>query len=160
MPNVTSMAEKVFREHVSAGPFQSGKVNRRWRLLDITWPNAFIAVTAAKRDNAPLEYVFRFDCSDYPATGPTAQPWDWERQSPLSHNKWPGGSDEVQRAFNPNWNDQALYLPCDRLALPGHDSWRTQHPGMIWSRDKDITFYLRFIYDLLHSSTYSGVRGT
>ena len=159
MSGVISIDEKVFREHISAGPFQSGEANGRWRLLDINWPQVFIVIVAAERDNAPSEYTFRFDCCDYPATSPTAQPWDWVQQSPLSHDKWPGGSGRVQVAFNPGWNDQALYLPCDRLALIGHENWRTQHPDMIWSRDKDITFYLRIIYDLLHSSTYSGVRG-
>ncbi len=153
--------EAVFRDHLKQGPFQSGAANGRWRLIEITWPHALIAVAAAPRNNGPEEYVFRFACDNYPQTPTTTCPWDLEKNTQLAPDEWPGGSQgsRVQAAFNPGWNGgHALYLPCDRLAIQGHEGWGTKHPDMIWSSGKDITFYLRIIHDLLHSSTYTGSR--
>lgn len=151
--------EQVFRAHIERGPFQSGVARDRWRLITIEWPHALIGVTAAPRDDSPEEYVFRFDCSNYPASAPTAQPWDLERGAPLEHWRWPTGRSRVPLAFNPNWNPQALYLPCDRLAMPGHEPWREQHPYMVWSSAGDITQYLRILHELLNSTDYTGPRG-
>lgn len=151
--------EQVFRSHMERGPFQSGVARGRWRLVSIDWPHALIGVNAAARDGGPGEYVFRFDCSDYPASAPTAQPWDLESGTPLEHKRWPTGRSRVPLAFNPNWNPQALYLPCDRLAMPGHDPWREQHPQMVWSPAGDITQYIRIVHELLNSTDYTGPRG-
>ena len=152
--------EQVFRAHVEAGPFQSGFDRGRWRLLALDWPYAVIAVQAAKRVNGPAEYALRFECTDYPQSPPTAQPWDIERDAPLPSACWPFGNERVSLAFNPGWKGgQCLYLPCDRLSIEGHDIWRSQHPSMIWSPAGDITQYLRIIHDLLTSSDYSGICG-
>lgn len=152
--------ERVFRAHLAAGPFQSGVDRGRWRLLALAWPYAVIAIRAAERPGGPAEYALRFECTNYPQTPPTAQPWDAERGVPLEHARWPGGRSRIPLAFNPTWKGgQCLYLPCDRLAIEGHDGWRSQHPSMIWSPAGDITQYLRIVYDLLTSSDYTGPRG-
>lgn len=151
--------EAVFREHLDAGPFQSGVDRGRWRLLGIDWPYAVIEIGAAKREGGPTAYAFRFELTDYPQAPPTAQPWDAERETHLVAAAWPGGGQRLQLAFNPNWkNGQCLYLPCDRLAVEGHDGWRNQHPEMIWSSSGDITQYLRILHDYLNSGDYSGPR--
>ena len=152
--------EQVFRAHLVAGPFQSGFDRGRWRLLALNWPHALIAIQAAERIDGPAEYALRFECTNYPQTPPTAQPWDTERDAPLPSARWPSGTNRVPLAFNSGWkNGQCLYLPCDRLSIEGHDPWRSQHPSMIWSPASDITQYLRIVHDLLTSSDYSGTRG-
>ena len=149
--------EQVFRAHLVAGPFQSGFDRGRWRLLALNWPHALIAIQAAERIDGPAEYALRFECTNYPQTPPTAQPWDTERDAPLPSARWPSGTNRVPLAFNSGWkNGQCLYLPCDRLSIEGHDPWRSQHPSMIWSPASDITQYLRIVHDLLTSSDYSG----
>ena len=153
--------EQVFRDHLKAGPFQSGVDRRRWRLLSIKWPHALITIQAAERVGAPPEYAFRFECTNYPQSPPTAQPWDPDGNTALPPGRWPNGVRRVPLAFNPGWKGgQCLYLPCDRVSIEGHDTWRTQHPSMIWSSASDITHYLRIVHDLLNSSDYSGPRGT
>lgn len=152
--------ERVFRSHLAAGPFQSGLDRGRWRLLSIEWSYALMAIRAADRVSAPSEYALRFECTNYPQSPPTAQPWDADRDIPLPPEHWPSGTRRVPLVFNPGWKDgQCLYLPCDRLSIEGHDAWRTQHPSMIWSPESDITHYLRIVHDLLNSSDYSGPRG-
>jgi hypothetical protein len=151
--------EKVFRMHIERGPFQNGVDRQKWRLLSIDCPHVLIAISAVAREGAPREYTFRFECSNYPQSAPTAQPWDNDQNTPLEHKQWPTGRSRVPLAFNPRWNNgQCLYLPCDRLAIAGHNQWPSQYPSMIWSSTSDITFYLRIVYDLLNSSDYTGTR--
>ena len=150
--------ERTFRQHVAGGAFLRGRARGRWRLIRITWPHAVIAVSAAARRGSPSEYGFRFELRNYPQWPPTAQPWDLERDSALPGSRWPTGRSRLAGAFNPGWNPQALYLPCDRLAIQGHDAWITQHPSMIWRPTGDITQYLFILYELLNSSDYTGAR--
>lgn len=147
--------ERVFREHIAKGPFLSGVERGRWRLISIDWPHAIIAVSAAPRENGLAEYALRFELSDYPQSGPTAQPWNVEKNIPLESEKRPCGKSRVSLAFR---DGPALYLPCDRKSIEGHENWRMQHPSMIWSPDGDITQYLRIVYELLNSRDYMGPR--
>jgi hypothetical protein len=149
----------VFVNHTEAGPFENGVDRGRWRLVSIDWPHAVLAVAAAERPNAPLEYAFRFELSNYPTHPPNAQPWDLSTGSVLEFAKWPSGVERVQYAFNPDYKGgTCIYLPCDRLAIEGHDAWKSQHPEMIWTASSDITLYLRIIHDLLNSKDYKGIR--
>jgi hypothetical protein len=155
------IAENVLRAHLKAGPFQSGVDRGRWRLVAIAWPHTIIVVTAAERPGAPAEYAFRFECTGYPQIAPTAQPWSEANNGPLTPDRWPGGRSRVPLAFNPGWKSgQCLYLPCDRLAIEGHNAWRTRHPSLIWSPQRDVTQYLQVIHELLNSSDYSGLRSS
>jgi len=150
--------ERVFRAHIGGGRFQSGVDASRWKLLTIAWPHAIIAVAPAWRQVGPTEFAFRFELTDYPRTLPTAQPWDAERGTALEPDRWPSGDSHVARAFNPNWNPSALYLPFDRLALSGHDGWLTTAPADRWDPNIGITQYLRRIHELLNSPHYHGTR--
>ncbi len=157
-PAPMSVDEQVFRAHLERGTFLNGVDRGRWRLMSLQWPYAVIAVSAPK-ERGPEEYAFRFECTNYPQTPTTAQPWDFELGQPLSIERWPGGREHVERAFNPGWqNGACLYLPCDRVSIVGHEGWRTQHPHMIWSPEGDITQYLRIIHELLNSPDYTGPR--
>lgn len=154
----TTPDERAFRAHVAGGAFLRGVARERWRLVSVAWPHAVAAVAAAPRTGSPSEYGFRFELTNYPQTPPTAQPWDLERDAPLAAARWPTGRNRLAGAFNPGWNAAALYLPCDRLAITGHDAWHTQHPHMIWSPAGDITQYLRILHELLTSADYTGAR--
>ena len=150
--------ERTFRQHLAGGAFLRGSARGRWRLVKIAWPHAVIAVSAAPRAGSPSEYGFRFELTNYPQVPPTAQSWDLEHDRPLEPGRWPTGRSRLAGAFNPGWNAQALYLPCDRLAIQGHDAWVTQHPSMIWRPSGDITQYLSVLHELLTSGDYTGAR--
>lgn len=156
--------EQVFWSHIRSGTFQSGVDRGWWRLDSISWPVALIGVAAAPRLNAPNEYLFRFDCANYPQSAPTAQPWDADRNAPLEPAKWPGGQPRMKEIFNPGWvagpdKSHCLYVPCDRLSMIGHDGWRNQHPHLIWKPSSDVTLYLGLIHELLNSFDYTGTYG-
>ena len=153
--------ERVFMDDIEKGPFQSGVARGRWRLISVTWPYAIIAVSAAPRANSPGEFFLRFDLRNYPQSPPTARPWDIEQDAPLADSKRPHGASRVPKAFRTDWKEgTALYIPCDRVAIEGHDGWRTQHPSMIWNPVEGITLYLRVVHELLNSSDYTGIRSS
>lgn len=150
--------ERAFRTHVAAGAFLRGVAGGRWRLISIAWPHAIITVSAAPREGSPAEYGFRFNLTNYPQDPPTARPWDPTSETPIDPACWPTGRSRLAGAFNPGWNAAAIYIPCDRIAINGHDGWRIQHPAMIWSPAGDITQYLRILHELLNSGDYTGAR--
>jgi hypothetical protein len=157
--------ERTYRQHIARGRFRVGVDRGDWWLMRDAWPNPIIAVAAAARVGAPVEFSFRFDLNGYPVPGPTAQPWDAEVDSPLAHELWPAGTGRVEAVFNPGWkpyeHEHALYHPIDRLAVKGHTDWASQDPASIWDASRmDIVDYLKVIHDLLHSSQYSGLRRT
>lgn len=151
---------QTFLRQVNEAAFQIGYDRGKWRLLhQILWPQVFLAVSAPTRPNSPNEWVFRFDLSGYPHQAPTAGLWDVARHTWLDTARWPVGGGRFASAFNPGWKDgHAVYIPCDRNSLEGHANWLVEYPHMIWTPDKDISFYLNILHDYFHSRFYQGAR--
>jgi len=145
--------EAAFRADVAKAAFRAGAAEGRWRLGSIAWP--FAEITVFARDGR--EVVLRFRCDGFPQTPPTAQPWDSERAAPLAHALWPrshGG--RLGAVFRPEWKGgSALYLPCDRESIVGHDEWRSQMPSKIWRPAAGIIQYLELVHELLNSRDYA-----
>jgi hypothetical protein len=154
----TTPAEMLLREDLAAGDYAAGEDRGYWRLVSLEWPYAVFEIAAAPRPGAPGSYGFRLNLEGYPQM-PTAQPWDIEVDAPLPPPRWPGGGDRIGRAFNPGWRSDALYVPMDRLAIAGHHDWPVKYAAHLWDPARDVSQYLRLIYDLLHDETYGGSRG-
>ncbi|MGL6097547.1 MAG: DUF7665 family protein [Fimbriiglobus sp.] len=150
--------ERAFLGDVGKPSFRVGEAEGRWRLAGVTWPVALISVKA--KDGR--EYLLRFECTGYPQSPPTAGPWDAERNSMLAFDRWPkSGGGRLGAVFNTGWkNGSALYLPCDREAIVGHDNWRTEMPSKIWRPADGIIQYLELVHELLHCRDYSPPLGT
>lgn len=145
--------ERALQADLAKPAFRLGHVDGRWMLKGVTWPYVFVGVVA--RDG--VECVLRLNCAGYPSTPPTGGPWDMTRNAVLDPSRWPqsrGG--RVQAVFNPGWkNGTALYLPCDRESLVGHDNWRVEMPSKIWRPAEGIVQYLELVHALLNCSDYS-----
>lgn len=146
--------ERAFRADLAKPLFLSGVVEERWRVVRVAWPVALISVVA--KDGS--EYVLRFECAGYPAAPPTARLWDSERDAPLTFELWPrsacGG--RLGAVFRRDWKQgSALYLPCDREAVAGHDGWKTEQPSKIWQPSTGIVHYLELVHELLHCRDYA-----
>jgi len=145
--------EKALRTDVAKATFRVAVLEQRWRLLDIAWPHVLIAITA----KSGREYVLRFNCTGYPATAPTAGPWDVKHNAILAFDLWPrskGG--RLGAVFRTDWKGgTALYLPCDRVSIEGHDNWRTEMPSKIWRPSAGIVQYLELVHELLNSNDYA-----
>jgi hypothetical protein len=149
---VTPPDKRSFEADVTKARFRLAQAENRWRLLSIDWPRVFVGVTA--KDGR--EFVLRFDCTGYPQSPPTAAPWDMTRNMSLPFDQWPrshGG--RVGAVFRTDWkNGSALYLPCDRESIVGHDNWRTEMPSKIWHPSEGIVQYLELVHELLNCGDY------
>jgi hypothetical protein len=145
--------ERAFLEHLEKGAFRLGVAEQKWRLEKMNWPHIDIAVRA--RDGR--WFTLRFECTNYPIGLPTACLWDLERTARLAVERWPKGrGGRVAAVFNPAWKDgTALYLPCDREAMLGHDAWPATLPELIWRPADGIVQYLEIVYELLNSYDYT-----
>lgn len=157
---MTAAPDKAaFDQDIRAAPFLRGVARGKWRLVDVVWPHAVIAVRAAPRDLSPDEYTLRFELTGYPASAPTAGLWNAATAQYLEGDLRPTGGPNVAIAFRNDWNDgRVLYLPCDRLALQAHANWSSKYAARAWRSGSDITHYLEVVYELLNSASYSGTR--
>ena len=149
--------ERAFRADIERPAFLLGQIEGRWELVSLEWPIAIIDLAA--RDG--LRYALRFDLSGFPEAPPTARPWDAQRNTALAFDRWPrslGG--RLGTVFRPEWKSgTALYLPCDREAIAGHDNWRTEMPSKIWRPSVGIVHYLELVHELLNCSDYAAPVG-
>lgn len=148
----------VLDSHLNNGNFLDGVSRKKWRVIKQEWPFVWIAIRALPENGVPDEYVFRFECNNYPQVAPTAVPWDLEQNAPLAHELWPAGTGPVSTTFRPEWNPNALYVPMDRAGLQAHQEWAMQFPETSWNPRKEITHYVGLIYDYLNSPYYQGNR--
>jgi len=132
---------------LNSGRFLAGVSRQRWRLIRQAWPHVVLEI--ARRDGKWVS--LRFDCTGYPQEAPTARPWNVALDAPLAAGQWPRGG-RVSQVFNPNWQaGAALYIPCDRVSIPGHSAWIAQHPDLIWRPDRGILQYIEAVSELLQS---------
>jgi hypothetical protein len=148
--------EIAVRAHLTSGRFLAGVAAKRWRLIDLTWPFALIAITAAARSSGPDEWVMRFDLTGYPQQAPTGMPWDAAAAYQLELARYPKG-ERVREVFRTDWEGgRALYAGYDRVAATAHTNWRTELPRSFWNATRDLTFVLEKLSDLLTSDDYAG----
>ncbi len=151
--------EKAFRGDLLKAPFLLGELEGRWKLHSLEWPIALIDLTA--RDALP--YRLRFDLTNYPSSPPTASLWSRESNVALPHGCFPrsrSGNGRVKDVFRTDWmQGQALYLPCDRTALIGHDYWLQEMPSKTWQPSVGITHYLELVHELLTCPDYAPPAG-
>lgn len=144
--------EQALRQDLASPRFLAGEDRRRWQFKRLDWPHVYINVIA--RD--AREYTLRLNCTGYPAMAPTGTFWDLAANHRLAFDRWPKGVDRLKLAFRADWkNGDALYIPCDRESLIGHDGWTTQYPQLIWKPAKGITHYLEVVHELLQSHDYA-----
>ena len=154
---MSSPDERAFEADVAKAAFRLGAVEGRWRLIETVWPHAFIGVVA--KDGH--EYVLRLNCAGYPQAPPTGGPWDTVENKVLAFDRWPcGQGGRVSAVFCTGWKDgTALYLPCDRQSIAGHENWRNEMPSKIWRPADGIVQYLELVHELLHCRDYASPVG-
>lgn len=149
--------EALLRAHLESVPFRSGVDRERWGFAadtSVAWPHCILWVQCDHRFAVSGRVTLRFDMSGYSASAPNAVPWDHEENQPMAGDKWPKGPGNVSKVFNPGWNSGALYAPCDRIAMAGHEPWKAAHPQWWWTADSEITLYLEFVHRCLNPRDY------
>ena len=150
--------ERTLRDHLGQPTFVEGVVRGRWRVVgNVEWPHVLVAVSAAQRDNGPDEFFLRLNLDGYPASAPTATPWDPEKGDKLAPERRPKG-EVVGHVFRTDWEKgNALYAPFDRVALKRHPDWARKYPGQAWNPSKDLAWVLRQVSRLLNDELYLGI---
>ena len=149
--------QRSFTADANAPSFVAGVVRQDWTIEKVSWPIVHITIAAAPREGGPAQFMLRCDFTNFPADAPTATPWDVTRDAPLTEDQRPKGED-VGMVFRSNWeNGLALYCGYDRVALTGHLNWLTEHPNTTWNSERDLTWWISRIWDLLNSDDYEGL---
>ena len=110
-------------------------------------------VRSDKRIQPNGRIYLRFNIDNYPQLAPTGCPWEIDTNAKLAPALWPKGG-AISTVFNPSWNDHALYAPCDRLAMQGHEAWRTLSPQWWWQPTFTIIKYLEFVHVCLNPADH------
>jgi hypothetical protein len=138
-------------DHLERAPFLMGEMNGRWRLRDVVWPLVFADVTA--KDGRA--YTLRLQCDGYPGM-PTGAFWDLATNQWLAAPRWPRTGARFGSALRTDWqNGTALYIPCDRTSIAGHEAWLQLHPAWVWSSTVGIARYLEVVWTMLNGDDYA-----
>ena len=149
--------ESLFKNHLESAPFLAGCDSGKWGLhgsleaIDIAFP--ILWVRADKRVLPGGKLYLRYTIDNYPQLAPSGCPWDISANAKLAPALWPKGG-TISTIFNPSWNDHALYAPCDRLAMQGHEAWRTLAPQWWWQPTSTIVKYLEFVHVCLNPADH------
>jgi hypothetical protein len=137
--------------HLESGPFLSGVDDGRWTLREINWPFVLVDVVAFNGD----VFTLRLQCDSYPALPPTGTFWDVVSNTRLAASCWPRTTGRGGQALRTDWhNGAALYIPCDRLSISGHDQWAQIYPAWLWDSKVGLTRYLHVVSELISDVDY------
>jgi len=137
-------------KHLERAPFALGEMNGRWKLRGIAWPIVFIDVRA--RDER--EFTLRLQCDNYPGI-PTGAFWDPVSDTWLPAPRWPRTGARFGSALRTDWHSgTALYIPCDRNSIAGHEQWLQLHPAWAWDSNVGIARYLEVVWVMLNGEDY------
>ena len=143
--------EQALHADLQSARFLAGEDRHRWQFKQLQWPHLLVSIVA--KDGRA--YTLRLNCSGFPSLPPTGTFWDMPTGRRLPFEQWPQGGQRIQMAFKPGWkNGDALYIPCDRESIAGHDAWAAQYPQLIWNPAKGISHYLEVVHELLQSRDY------
>jgi hypothetical protein len=151
--------ERTFRAHVAGGRFRAGVAAGQWRLIELSWPFALIAVSAAERPGGPSEFVIRFELAGYPATAPTGGLWDTGSGKSHPDERRPKGERAGSLFRTDGWTGGplAMYAAWDRLGLQAHPDWAQTHRLQAWNATREISFILSRVHEVLNANDYLGV---
>lgn len=130
-----------------------GEDGGRWEMRSVDWPTVYVDVWA--RDGK--QFTLRLTCDDYPAQPPTGTFWDYQQLTPLPPARWPRAGAHRGQALRSDWQGgAALYIPCDRQSINGHDQWPRLYPAWLWDSSVGLTRYLNVVSELLNGDDYVG----
>jgi hypothetical protein len=95
-----SINERIFREHLARNNFQVGVDRDWWRLVEITWP---FAVMALRRRVGTIdqEVAIRFRLDQYPLKPPGVDLWNLRSGKLVEARQWPTWFDSFVAALHP-----------------------------------------------------------
>jgi len=151
--------QSLFLSHLEGAPYKSGVDAGKWGLsgvpAEIIWPNPIFWIAADSSIVPNGKIYLRFTVDGYPTLAPSACPWDIETNTRLANHLYPRISGKFSLVFRTDWSGgNALYAPCDRGAMSGHEPWKQQYPYWWWLPHFTIVKYLAFVHLVLNPKRY------
>lgn len=135
--------------HMARPRFIAGIETNRWEVVEQEGTNLAVRVFGRDYDSglvAPME--FRLECDGFPELGPHVYLWDNAQKvrptPPGQDMSTPGVVDALKDWGRPG----GIYRAWQRYAAD-HGDWRLKRPEEAWHRDRDITFILERLYEIV-----------
>lgn len=141
-------AETSVREHMGKASFLRGVARGRWKVLRFSFPELFIELAAIDPQGTPLTFCFRMLVDGYPNAAPDVRCWDFAANATLPASARPQRPQRSLEAFK-DWGN-GVYRPWDRNGAL-HNNWATSHPQLAWHSERDLTFILEDLHELLNA---------
>jgi len=155
---------QIFTDHLENYVFSDGETEGKWGIyqkenIGQQWPYVFLWISAAKREGGPEKFSFRLQLDNYPTNAPEITLWDVEQNIRLDHSIFPTGKHNVSGVFRFDWeNGNHLYAPFERHAIITHPGWDQQYPNEFWKCTDNITKVSQYLFKLLNSVDYEGIK--
>jgi hypothetical protein len=157
----------LFNRDIDSYLFVDGESENKWGIVNKVnmgqeWPIVYIWIAAANRPLSPEKYFFKFKLDSYPNLAPEIYLWDIENKSNISVTQSPTGKKNVATVFRyDSWtlgNSYHIYAPFERHAFNTHPGWDTVYPNEYWKKSDSIIKITEYLYRLLNSKDYEGIR--
>ncbi len=87
---------------------------------------------------------------------PTGAFWDAQRNVGSRRIGGARGGDRFGAALRSDWQGgTALYIPCDRRSIAGHEQWLQLHPAWAWDPSVGVARYLEVVWTMLNGDDYA-----
>jgi hypothetical protein len=95
-----SINERIFREHLERNNFQAGLDHGWWRLIEITWPFAIMAIRR-RVGTTDQDVAVRFGLYQYPLRPPGVDLWNLRSGKIVEARQWPMWFESFVGALHP-----------------------------------------------------------
>lgn len=145
---MSALAEQAVCRDLKKASFRRGAARGHWKVLKFAFPELYIEVAATDPQGSPTSYSFRFLLDGYPNNAPDVRCWDMQTNTTLPAQARPQAPQRTLEAFK-EWG-YGVYRPWDRHGAT-HNNWAVTHPGLAWHAERDLTFILEDLHDLLNA---------
>lgn len=146
-----SPAEQTLDAHLDRMRFQAGVEKGRWRVLKYAFPHLYVNVAGIDPETGrSVNQDFHAECSNYPAAELFVERWQFNDDDsngclpPAPKEGSPGYIDALKE-WGPGGG---IYRAWQRHAAV-HNEWKTKRPDEAWNKDRDITFVMEKLYELV-----------
>jgi len=133
---------------LATAPFLRGIANKRWNVIDFTFPELLMEVSGTNSDGSSRSYGFRFLLDGFPTNAPDVRCWDLVSNSNLHSDQRPKVPARTAEAFK-EWG-YGVYRPWERNGGT-HNNWASLHPNLAWHAARILTFILEDLHELLNA---------
>jgi hypothetical protein len=135
--------------HMTRPRMIAGIETGRWEVLEQEGTNLAVRVFGRDYDSGlVVQMEFRLECDGLPELGPHVYLWDNAKKDrptpPAQEMSTPGVVDALKDWGRPG----GIYRAWQRYAA-NHGDWHLKRPEEAWHRDRDITFIMERLYEIV-----------